>query len=78
MVRVLLHPERGFSCALLLRVERQPPLVLRRQLLLWWLGLLQVSLPCLVCPADGRVRRSPPARVDVIVARLAVGPRMRE
>ena len=36
-----------------------------------------LSLPCPVRAAGGRVRRGLPAQMDVIVARPAVGPRMR-
>ena len=41
-------------------------------------GPPSLSLPCPVRPAGGRVRRGLPARVDVIVARPAVGPCMRQ
>ena len=38
-----------------LRMEKRPPLVLRRPLHLWWLDLLLVLLPCPVSPASGLV-----------------------
>ena len=44
-LRLLLHPGRGFGCALLLWMEKQPLLVLLRRLRLWRLRLLVASVP---------------------------------
>ena len=71
---MFLHPEGGVSCALQLRVEEQPLLVLRRRLILWRLDLLLHPLLCPVRPADGSVRKNSPARVGTAVARPALGP----
>ena len=65
-MRLLLHPEWGFSCALRLRVEEQS-LHVRR------LDLLPHPLLCPVRPADGSVRKSSPVRADAAVARPVVG-----
>ena len=72
--RLLLHPKWGFSCALRLRVEEQPFLVLRRRLLLWRLDLLPHPLLCPVRPADGSVKKNSPARVGAAIACPAAGP----
>ena len=42
---MLLHPERGVGCALLLWMRKQPLLVLLRWLRLWRLRLLVASVP---------------------------------